>query len=342
MLSRLDRFLCWVLSGGPVPSHVAFVMDGNRRFARQRNEETTEGHKQGAEALKRVTAACAAVGVRVVSVYGFALGNFHRHPKEVKGLLRLAEALLRDPLWIQDFLMAERIRLVVVGDLSFVGPRLRAAAAAAEKETRHNKRLLLRLCVSYGARHEVYRALTAHQQPQQQQEQQQQQQEQQQELDDSSSAVAAEGPRLPEGASGVETPQAGASPPAATATAAAAAAEGEPLLPPPRSRTPICEQLRSLLPQNSWQPDELTRRYAKAFWVSLQGGDYALPEVLIRTSGEARLSDFLLCEVHQQQQRPQQQRQETVTHWQRAAENDRQSRRGFRRVLLLLGALSVA
>ena len=49
----------------------------------------------------QVAAACAAVGVRVVSVYGFALGNFHRDPQEVRGLLGLAEALFRDPQWIQ-------------------------------------------------------------------------------------------------------------------------------------------------------------------------------------------------------------------------------------------------
>ncbi|KAL8435581.1 hypothetical protein Efla_004824 [Eimeria flavescens] len=326
MLTRVERLLCWVLSGGPVPVHVALVMDGNRRFARLRNEETTQGHKQGAEALKRVAAACAAAGVRVVSVYGFALGNYHRQPKEVEGLLGLAEALLRDPEWIQGFFKTERIRLVVVGDLTFVGPRLRAAAAAAEKETENNTRLLLRLCVSYGARHEVYRALTAPQQQQQhhQQQQQERQQEQQQLAKPRGERLADKALDHTEGESGVQTaPAAAASAPtaaaattasssssAAAAAATAAAVGGGDVEPLSGGQLPICAQLRAGLLRGKWQPDDPTRRQAEAFWMSLQGGNIALPEVLIRTSGEARLSDFLLCEVRQQQQQQQLQLQQ--------------------------------
>ncbi|XP_026193818.1 uncharacterized protein LOC34623665 [Cyclospora cayetanensis] len=244
MLNWFDRLLCWVLSGGSIPLHVAFVMDGNRRFARKKMQSAWKGHAEGAEALKKIATACAAVGIRVVSVYGFALGNFHRTPEEVEGLLGLAEAIFKDPDWIQGFLMSERIRLVVVGDLSFVGDRLREAAAAAERETAGNDRLLLRLCVSYGARHEVHRITSPLH------------------LENEGSGSAA-----PQWAALSKAEQHSSRRGAAAAVCAAAAV------------------------------GLLHSQLGTAFFMALQGGNCPLPDMLIRTSGEARLSDFLLCEV---------------------------------------------
>ncbi|CDJ40708.1 dehydrodolichyl diphosphate synthase, putative [Eimeria tenella] len=287
MLNFVERLLCGVVAAGPVPSHVAFVMDGNRRFSSKQQQAAAYGHSCGAHALKTVAAACAAAGVRVVSVFAFALANFYRNPPEVEALLSLAENTFKDPQWIRGFLMAEGIRLAVVGDLSFVGPQLQAAAAAAERETRSNSRMLLRICVSYGARHEVYRVTAPLQQ------QQQQQQQQQRDL------LAVSGVRAP-------LPTEAAAAAAAEAPAAAAAAASDytppPLLPP----EPLCIQLRSSLTKGLLKADKPTSELGKAFWRALQGGDCPLPELLIRTSGEARLSDFLLCEVQQQQQQQQQ------------------------------------
>ncbi|OEH78196.1 undecaprenyl diphosphate synthase [Cyclospora cayetanensis] len=151
--------------------------------------------------------------------------------------------------------MSERIRLVVVGDLSFVGDRLREAAAAAERETAGNDRLLLRLCVSYGARHEVHRITSPL--------------------------------HLENEGSGSAAPQ----------WAALSKAEQHSSRRGSNTAMPICQQLRSALIQGKWTPDEHLSQLGTAFFMALQGGNCPLPDMLIRTSGEARLSDFLLCEV---------------------------------------------
>ena len=81
-------------SGGPVPTHVAIVMDGNRRFARSRNLRRELGHAHGADKLLEVLEWCLALGVRCLSVYAFSTDNFQRSDAEVTLLFELAERRL--------------------------------------------------------------------------------------------------------------------------------------------------------------------------------------------------------------------------------------------------------
>lgn len=105
-----------ILSSGPVPQHVGFVMDGNRRYARRRNEQVQQGHQAGFQALRRVgtlsqrilvwlpvdlvsSAAktlevCLRLGVKCVSVYAFSIENFKRSPTEVDAIMELAKTKL--------------------------------------------------------------------------------------------------------------------------------------------------------------------------------------------------------------------------------------------------------
>jgi ditrans,polycis-polyprenyl diphosphate synthase len=113
-----EKFLLYVLASGPIPQHVAFVMDGNRRYARKERKKTIQGHAEGFMALRRVRVTlppsavriltsdlallkkildiCLKLNIRCVSAYAFAIDNFKRSPEEVEGLMGLAEEKLLD------------------------------------------------------------------------------------------------------------------------------------------------------------------------------------------------------------------------------------------------------
>lgn len=83
------------LEAGPQPAHIAFIMDGNRRWSRQRGFHVQQGHQMGFEALKRVLEVCMGMeGIRVVTVYAFAIDNFKRDPAEVDALMSIARCRL--------------------------------------------------------------------------------------------------------------------------------------------------------------------------------------------------------------------------------------------------------
>ena len=82
-LSRWQRLVISVLKGGPVPRHIAFIMDGNRRYAREHGMEVAEGHRMGYSKLEEALRWCAELGVSAVTVYAFSIENFKRTSREV-------------------------------------------------------------------------------------------------------------------------------------------------------------------------------------------------------------------------------------------------------------------
>jgi ditrans,polycis-polyprenyl diphosphate synthase len=94
-----------ILRVGPVPQHVAFIMDGNRRFAKQNHQETREGHNAGFQSLSHILELCYNTGIKVVTVYAFSIENFNRTPYEVDSLMeitktRLLQIIERGYVWI--------------------------------------------------------------------------------------------------------------------------------------------------------------------------------------------------------------------------------------------------
>lgn len=83
-----------VLQVGPVPSHVAFVMDGNRRFAKRHHQETREGHNAGFESLSQILELCYNTGIQVVTIFAFSIENFNRTPYEVNSLMEIMKSKL--------------------------------------------------------------------------------------------------------------------------------------------------------------------------------------------------------------------------------------------------------
>ncbi|KAK7024003.1 alkyl transferase [Favolaschia claudopus] len=155
----IERLLLRVLAAGPVPRHVAFVMDGNRRYARSHHQPIQQGHSDGFMALRRVLEACLRLGVCCVSVYAFALDNFKRSPEEVRDLMNLAHEKLIELSKHGELLQEYGVRLNVLGKTSLLPEYVREAISHVESATRNNNRAILNICMSYSAQDEITSAV---------------------------------------------------------------------------------------------------------------------------------------------------------------------------------------
>ena len=138
-----------------VPRHVAVVMDGNGRWARQRYMPRFFGHKQGVDALVRAVGLFADRGVEYLTVFAFSSENWKRPSEEVSGLMSLVLAAVSKYL---AKLAGEGVRIRIVGDRSAVSDRVRAAWDEAESATAHNSRIQLSVAFNYGGRWDVVQA----------------------------------------------------------------------------------------------------------------------------------------------------------------------------------------
>jgi ditrans,polycis-polyprenyl diphosphate synthase len=137
-INKLRSTLIGALSQGPIPGHVAFEMDGNRRYARTHGLETVEGHSLGFEAMARVLEVCYRCGVKVVTVYAFSIENFHRPKYEVDGLMQLAKVKLEQLIQHGELLDRYGASVRVLGRLDLVPPDVLEVAERAMAATKHN------------------------------------------------------------------------------------------------------------------------------------------------------------------------------------------------------------
>lgn len=144
-----------MLSHGPIPEHIAIVMDGNRRYASRKGLAPLSGHSEGFSKLREVLEWCSVLCVPVVSVFAFSLDNFNRSSEEVDGLFTLAETKLRELLEADDLLEKHDIRVQIVGNLTMLPTDLCETMEEVMQKTRHRKTLLLNICFAYSATHEL-------------------------------------------------------------------------------------------------------------------------------------------------------------------------------------------
>jgi len=142
-----------------VPRHVAFIMDGNRRFARRRGEKSVEGHSHGYDSLLKVLEWSLELGVKVATVFAFSLENFKRSKEEVDALMRLAEDKFEDFLDHKHLVMAHKVRVKVLGDLDLLPESLRKKAEQVMAETRSHDALLLNVCFAYSSGQELVQVM---------------------------------------------------------------------------------------------------------------------------------------------------------------------------------------
>lgn len=158
-LSRLREVLIGALKQGPIPRHVAFEMDGNRRYARSHKIETIEGHHLGFEALARVLEICYKCGVKVVTVYAFSIENFNRPKYEVDGLMQLAKLKLEQLIQHGELLERYGASVRVLGQRDLMSPDVLEVVDRAVATTAHNKECVLNICFPYTSREEITTAI---------------------------------------------------------------------------------------------------------------------------------------------------------------------------------------
>jgi undecaprenyl diphosphate synthase len=139
----------------PVPHHLAIIMDGNGRWARQRALPRASGHKAGIKPVRATVEYCAQRGVGQLTLFAFSSENWKRPAEEVRGLMRLfLDALDREV----DELDGNGIRLAFIGDRSKLSPVLDEATRKAEERTARNSRMQLTIAVAYGGRWDIVQA----------------------------------------------------------------------------------------------------------------------------------------------------------------------------------------
>ena len=139
-------------SGSRVPRHVAIIMDGNGRWAKQRGLPRAAGHRAGAEAVRRAMQAAVDHGVEVLTLYAFSSENWRRSKEEISDLTALMRFYLEREL---KTLQKEGVRLKLIGDHSAFGGELSDRLEKAVERTAGNKRLTLVVALSYGSRAEI-------------------------------------------------------------------------------------------------------------------------------------------------------------------------------------------
>ena len=140
-----------------VARHIAIIMDGNGRWAKQRGLNRTKGHEQGAEVVRDITAHCAANDdIKRLTLYAFSTENWKRPKLEVEFLMKMLERYLRDEL---PTYLENNIRFEPVGDLGRFSASLLRTIDTVRNETAHCDGLIQSLALNYGSRDEIVRAV---------------------------------------------------------------------------------------------------------------------------------------------------------------------------------------
>ena len=140
---------------GAIPRHVAIIMDGNGRWARERMLPRPIGHRHGMKAVREVVEGAIEAGVEYLSLFAFSQENWQRPALEINALMSLLEEYIQKEA---DELEAQGVRVRVLGDLARLVPTARAAVDRVVAQTARNTKLTLNLFISYGSRAEIVRA----------------------------------------------------------------------------------------------------------------------------------------------------------------------------------------
>lgn len=135
--------------------HLALIMDGNGRWATNQGLSRLQGHEAGARTFRTIVEICPALGIRCLTVFAFSTENWKRSEDEVMGLMGLMDYYLQQET---EHLVAEGVRLTVIGQRDRLSPHLRARIEDVERRTHDNTRLLLQIAVSYGGRWDIVQA----------------------------------------------------------------------------------------------------------------------------------------------------------------------------------------
>uniref|UniRef100_A0A1B0GHI0 ditrans,polycis-polyprenyl diphosphate synthase [(2E,6E)-farnesyldiphosphate specific] n=1 Tax=Lutzomyia longipalpis TaxID=7200 RepID=A0A1B0GHI0_LUTLO len=150
-----QRLAMRVVKVGKVPEHIAFIMDGNRRFARKIHVEKAEGHSRGFEKLSEVLQWCLDLGVKEVTVYAFSIENFKRSEDEVDALMKLASEKFDKIMEEEEKLNENGVCIRIIGNMGMLPEYLQRKIARAMYITRLNSKAILNVAFAYTSRDEI-------------------------------------------------------------------------------------------------------------------------------------------------------------------------------------------
>lgn len=138
-----------------LPQHIAVIMDGNGRWAKQRAMTRIAGHRAGIRAVRRLVRNCRRLGIKYLTIFAFSIENWRRPKEEVNALMELLLKFIYKEI---DDLKKNGIKLKVIGDISRLPKDVRRAVRWAENQTRRNDEMVLCIALSYSGRDEILRA----------------------------------------------------------------------------------------------------------------------------------------------------------------------------------------
>ncbi|MEL6911713.1 MAG: isoprenyl transferase [Cyanobacteria bacterium J06629_2] len=158
MTARLLTNFSTAIDQARLPKHVAVIMDGNGRWAKQRGLPRIEGHRRGATALKEMLRYCKDLGISTLTAYAFSTENWGRPITEVNFLMGLFERLLRQELKEME---EEEVCINFIGDLTPLPQSLQQEIHRSMERTKNNQGVFFNVAINYGSRHEMINACQA-------------------------------------------------------------------------------------------------------------------------------------------------------------------------------------
>ena len=145
-----------LVSSEIIPNHIAIIMDGNGRWAKERGLKRTAGHEEGAKVVREITAHCSKIGVKYLTLYAFSTENWTRPKLEVEFLMKLLERYFQNELSVY---LENNVRFKAIGDLTKFSKKLQTIISNVEKKTQNCTGLTQVLALNYGSRDEITRAV---------------------------------------------------------------------------------------------------------------------------------------------------------------------------------------
>ncbi len=139
-----------------MPSHIAIIMDGNRRWAKARGKNASFGHKEGAKTLEKIVRYANKIGLEYITVYAFSTENWKRAEDEVKALMMLLQNYLDDYSKRAD---TENIRVKILGDITALSDGMQKSIIKCMERTKDNTGVTFNIALNYGGRDEIVKAV---------------------------------------------------------------------------------------------------------------------------------------------------------------------------------------
>lgn len=139
-----------------LPRHIAIIMDGNGRWAKEKGHDRLYGHFHGVESVRNIVEGCAEIGIKYLTLYAFSTENWDRPQNEVTGLMELLVDTIRKEV---PTLNKNKIRLHVIGNISQLPANAQREVEEAKRETAHNTHMNLIMALSYSSRWEIINAV---------------------------------------------------------------------------------------------------------------------------------------------------------------------------------------